>query len=1204
MANEWVVKVTADVKGVLDASRQIGQAGKQAGEQFKQGFGGSDQTIEGLRSRLNELTQSLNKAAIGSKEFAAAQKEIAKTQQEINNALKGVAAGEATINGLRNKMAALNETLGQSVIGSKEFVAAQKEIAQTQDKLNAAIKGFGGNQNSIEGLNNRLAEYNSILQKAEIGSKDFVAAQRGIAATQKQVNDALKGFSASENTINGLRSKISALNETLGQSVVGSKEFVATQKEITQTQERLNAALKGFSGNQNSIEGLNNKLTELNGVLQKAEISSKEFVAAQKEIAQTQDRLNAALKGFTGSQNSIEGLNNKLAQYNSALQKAEIGSREFVAAQKGIAATQREINNALNGFSGKEQTISGLRNRLSELNQSLDKTAIGSLAFKETQSEIARTQLQVDQALGKTSVAVGVLGNALNALGFVGVTYSVVGFLKGSIQGAAELETTTRKLSATLGAQGAAGALSFARETAETLGLSYRSLSSTFGSFTAAATASGVPLKQQKELFASVAKAGQVLGLTNDGISGTFLALQQIASKGVVSMEELRQQLGEQLPTALAATAKGLGISQQSLIKLVESGKLTSAKFFPALTKGLNELTAGAGGVPTAAQNFAKLQNAWEDLQASFGTSLLPTVTQQVVKLVGALEGLKVDVSARDLRQSFGVTADEATQLVGILKNITKEYGLSDQQAKNLLSNAIANTGASRDWFGELNLGGNRFAQVQTEIGDLAKDFASKQRDIVGETNAAVAAESQRLTIAKKQNEEKVKELASQAQLAEAVGRTLQAENAGRAEVQQAGINLGQALIGLENSRFSIIRNRNNYELQEAQKRGASEQELDAIRRQADAIDKAALDFKYKALLEQQNLQRSLLALQQEGAALEADLASNNARLEVDKARLKLQSAELAGNKEAIAQAELGVQIAELGVQSADSKLQILAKTQPIEAQIAAANGEAAQNQLKAEAASKGLALAADGTFKAAKNTADQFKTYGNSLKVPLSQQGSFAELAKAVGLQVRDTGKGYFEIGKTLGKDASPAANNIRDYMGTAAKATGAARTQAAGLATNMNNAAGAAQSFYNALAAASGLPDARFTGGPVDAGRTYRINDGPSGMSLGQESFLSASGALSLINRPANSLWMAPSKGTVIPAAVTSRLKESGALGGGAGVMRVGSDPAMAHLAAAVGNLSQEVAELRRKAWNVGVNVRGDGSSLKLQQTMARIR
>ena len=1065
---EWVVKVTADVKGILDASRQIGQAGKQAGEEYRQGFGDLDKILERMKNQLKEQNESL----------------------------KGNAT---TIGDLKSKLSELNQTLDKAAIGSKEFVAAQKEIA----------------------------------------------------ATQQKINDALKGFAASEGTINGLRNKMAALNETLGQSVIGSKEFVATQEKI----------------------------------------------------AQTQDKLNSALKGFSGAQNSIEALSNRLAEYNSTLQKAEIGSKEFIAAQKGIAATQKEINNALKGFSGNDQTINGLRSRLSELNQTLDKTAIGSRAFKQTQAEIASTQKQVDQALGKTSAAAGVLGNALNALGFVGVTYGVVGFLKGSIEKAVEMETISRKLSVTLGAQGTAGAMSFARETADRLGLSYKDLLNSFGSFTAAATAAGVPLQVQKDLFGAVAKAGQVLGLTNDEVKGSLNALQQIASKGNVSMEELRQQLGERLPIALAASAKGLGISQDALIKLVETGKLSANDFFPALAKGLNELTESAGGVPTAAQNFTKLQNAWEDLQTSFGTSLLPSVVEGVKGLAAALEGIKAAEAGVELRKSFAFGVDESIQLAAQLEVIQERFGLTNQQAKNLLSNAIANSGASRDWFGQLNTGGEIFGKIQEGLVEEAIKFRNANKDTLGEVNQLAAVEKERIARAKQQNDEKAKELVAQGQLAEAVSNTLKAEVAGRASVQQASVNLGQALIGLEESRFGIIRSRNDYELQEAQKRGASEQELDAIRRQADEIDRAALDFKYKALVQQQELQRSLLALQQEGAALEADLASNNARLEADKARLKLQSAELEGNKQAIAQAELGVQIAELGVESAESKLEILAKTQPIEARIAAANGEAAQNQLKAEAASKGLALAADGTFKAAKNTADQFKTYGNSLKVPLSQQGAFADLAKAVGLQVRDTGKGYFEIGKTLGKDASPAANNIRDYMGTAAKATGAARSQAAGLATNMNNAAGAAQSFYNALAAASGLPDARFTGGPVDAGQTYRINDGPSGLSLGQESFLSASGALSLINRPMNSLWTAPSKGTVIPANVTSRLKESGALGG-AGVLRAGPDPAMAHLAAAVGNLSQKVDELNRKAWNVSVGVRGDGSALKLQQTMQRIR
>lgn len=935
---------------------------------------------------------------------------------------------------------------------------------------------------------------------------------------------------------------------------------------------------QGFAANDKLLERLQSQLNELSQDLGRTANGSK---TAGQELQ----------KGFSGSGAQIEGAKKKIAEVNKTL--------------GGTAAEASAAGNSLRqSFSGNQNTISGLRNKLAELNQTLDKASIGSREFKQAQKEIAETQKQVDKALGQTSLAAKALSGVLGGLSVIGVGAAAVGFLKDSVAKAVELETISRKLSNTLGPQGAAGALGFARETADTLGLSFKDLANNFGSFTAAATAAGVPLNQQKDLFGAVAKAGQALGLSNDEISGSLVALQQVASKGTVSMEELRGQLGERLPIALAATAKGLGISQQELIKLVESGRLTSTEFFPALTKGLNELTASAGGVPTAAQNFAKLQNAFDDLQASFGTSLLPTITQQVSDLAGALEGLKVDLSARDLRQSFGVTADEATQLVGVLKNISKEFGVSDQQAKNLLSRAIANTGASRDWFGELNLGAKQFTQIQTEIRTLAKDFALTQRDTITQANAAAAAEGQRLARAKEQNAEKAKELVTQGQLAEAVQKTLKAEIDGRVSVQQSSINLGQALINLEDSRFSIIRNRNSFELKDAQDRKASEAELDAIKRKGEAIEQAALSFKYNALVQQQTLQRDLVSLQQQQSTLEANLASSTARIEVKKAELKLEQASLTGNAEARKEAELGLQIAQLGLNAADTKLQILAKTQPIEERIANANNQTARNGIIAEAAAKGLELSAQGIFVKTKATADQFKSYGDSLKVPLAQQGAFAQLAKDVGLRVRDTGRGYYEIGQALGKSAGPAANNIRDYMTVAAKATGVAKSQASGLASNMDRAASSANAFYTSLSRAAGLPPARFTGGPVDAGQTYRVNDGPSGLSLGQEAFLSASGALSLINKPMNSLWTAPSRGTVIPAAMTSRLKESGVLGGGAGVLRGGSDPAVAHLSVAVGNLSQEVALLRQKAWNVSVGVRGDGSGLRLAQTMARMR
>ena len=863
---------------------------------------------------------------------------------------------------------------------------------------------------------------------------------------------------------------------------------------------------------------------------------------------------------------------------------------------KGVLDASRQIGQAgkqagqqfKEGFSSGDQTITGLRGRLNELNQTLEKAKIGSREFKDAQRELAAAQREVDKALGQTSIAAKGLSGVLAGLGALGAGAAVAGFLKGSVQQAIELETITKKLNNTLGNQGATGALGFARDTADKLGLSFKDLANNFGSFTAAATAAGVPLQQQKDLFAAIAKAGQALGLSNDEISGSLLAVQQVASKGVVAMEELRGQLGERLPIALAATAKGLGISQEALIKLVESGKLTSDKFFPALTKGLNELTEGAGGVPTAAQNFAKLQNAWVDLQASFGTSLLPTVNKGIQELTAALKGIKADAAGKELQRAFGFSESDAVQLAAQLEVVQNRYALTDKEAKNLLSNVVATSGATRNWYGQLNTDGEVYSNIQLGIINEAERWRAKNKDIKGEQNEIAAIEKKRLEDAKLLNAEKAKELVQQGQLAEAVGRTLQAEASGRVEAQQAGINLGQALIGLEDSRFSIIRNRNTYELQQAQQRGASEGEINAIKQQGDEIDRAALTFKYNALVQQQELQRSLLALQQEQAQLEAGLGVSTAKLEVDKARLQLESASLSNNAQLTQQAELGLKVAQLGVEAASSKLQILGKTQQVESLIAGVTNETAQNQIKAEAAAKNLALAADGTFKAAQGTREQFNSYQDSFLTPLNQAKTFQGLIRDTGLQVKDTGKGYYEI---------------TGLIGDAAKATGQARSQTAGLASNMSNAADAARSFYNSLNAAAGLPPARFTGGPVDAGGTYRINDGPSGMSLGQESFLSASGALSLINRPMNSLWTAPSKGTVIPAHVTNRLKEAGALGG-AGVLRGGPDPAMAHLAMAVGNLSQEVAELRRKAWNVTVPVHSDGSSLRLQKTVQRIR
>lgn len=445
-------------------------------------------------------------------------------------------------------------------------------------------------------------------------------------------------------------------------------------------------------------------------------------------------------------------------------------------------------------------------------------SAVLTVSVDDTQFKAGLQAAERQAVSGVRSIqqAFGVLASGLAG---IGIGAGSVGFLKSSIDAAIELETISRKLANTLGAQGAGGAIAFTRGLSDELGLSFKTLAGSFSGFTAAASAANVPLEVQKNLFAAVSKAAQQLGLSNDEINGSLLALQQIASKGTVQMEELRGQLGERLPIAFSAAAKGLGVTQQQLIKLIEGGKLTAQEFFPAITKGLNEITAASTGAPTAAQNFQKLSNAWDQLQTSFGQNLLPGVTQTVLTLTGALEGLGVSIKAREIRESFGVTADQATGLVGSLQYLQKQYNLTNQQAKNLLSDALASTGNKRSAiFGELNLDAKQFQQTLDGLIDRARRFRAANAD----PNAS--------------------RLQREALKGELANLAVQQFAKPSADLQQ--IRAAQKLV--ENARLNADKAANAYQQLQSPKLGASATELiDA----AALVDKAGQSF--KAAMEQ-----------------------------------------------------------------------------------------------------------------------------------------------------------------------------------------------------------------------------------------------------------------------------------------------------------------------------------------------------------------
>jgi TP901 family phage tail tape measure protein len=465
---------------------------------------------------------------------------------------------------------------------------------------------------------------------------------------------------------------------------------------------------------------------------------------------------------------------------------------------------------------------------------------------------------------------------------------------------------------------------------------------------------------------------------------------------------------------------------------------------------------------------------------------------------------------------------------------------------------------------------------------------------------AALAAETSKVkqaAEARKRVEQEIGEVIKQSSLRLATEQLSVAEKL---------VSLSRALAAEEQSRFDLVRSNLEYELQKAEERGASESEIGSIKERIQKVDRAAAEARYKALLQQQQLESKMLEIAQRKQVLEANVEFRKQQLALLEAQKKLQEAIAAGDQGAIALArsQVGLQQLMLGVRG--EQLGLLAQTQPLEAQILAAQQSAAINAERARAAQNGYQLAAAQSAVNLGNVASIAGGLNNIAAGYAQNLGAAATQAGQLEGAVSDAqspADGIADAFTTTGDRAPAAAQGARDFAAWLSSAkTFAERiaglsldTQMATVAQRTAAAAGAAKVFYDWLERASRLPGSRWTGGPVEAGEQYRVNE------LGQEALLSG-GRLSLINAAPNSIWRAPTNGTVIPAGITSRLQDQGALPSRPGttpIMTSGSSNAA--LAVEVGKLRQEVGELARKQWNVNVAMKtGPTGSQVIRQMM----
>ena len=246
------------------------------------------------------------------------------------------------------------------------------------------------------------------------------------------------------------------------------------------------------------------------------------------------------------------------------------------------------------------------------------------------------------EKLGGREQSVMSVANAFKAL-----AASIV--VKEFIDANVEMEKFERAMVLLKGStQGAAVEFEYIRNLANRLGLELFTTADAYVSLTAATKGTTLQGQATRDIFEAVSIAMSSLGKSSADTQGALLAISQMVSKGTVSMEELRGQLGERLPGAFQLAANAMGMSTQELDKFVATGNLTAEVFLPKFAAEMKKTFGDVRDMEGYTASLNRLSNAWDEAMITLGktgvfdavTTGLNFATAAVAQTVAGFKGL------------------------------------------------------------------------------------------------------------------------------------------------------------------------------------------------------------------------------------------------------------------------------------------------------------------------------------------------------------------------------------------------------------------------------------------------------------------------------------------------------------------------------------------------------------------------------------
>ena len=190
----------------------------------------------------------------------------------------------------------------------------------------------------------------------------------------------------------------------------------------------------------------------------------------------------------------------------------------------------------------------------------------------------------------------------------------------------------------------------------------------------------------------TITDAVAAFGGTSEDLKLTTIALQQMAGKGVVSMEELRRQLGERVPTAIRDMAEGLGVSYKQLVDTVSKGNQTAIPAIKAMLGVWSEKYAGRANMmmQTMTGSAARLGTAWKRLNKKLGdTGIWASLTEAVNSFTDSLIELGNSDEVSKLFDSMAVSVKDAVKNITDNKENIKSFFTSIIAGANIALKAV-----------------------------------------------------------------------------------------------------------------------------------------------------------------------------------------------------------------------------------------------------------------------------------------------------------------------------------------------------------------------------------------------------------------------------------------------------------------------------------------------------------------------------------